>query len=144
MHIYIIICHSTEATYVHSSIQHVHNHSLNNKYKCKDEMVKNTYLIKDSSHNQLRRYNVPPNHRPVCSLVSQQHCHPWVGHDSPRNKEQEGLHIAKDTQNNRSAKPTQLGSLAHPQISQANTVGFIRPSKSWERLNAKLVSSLKS
>ena len=27
-------------TYIHSSIQHVHHHSLNNKYKCRDEMVR--------------------------------------------------------------------------------------------------------
>ena len=90
-------------------------------------MVKNTDLIKNSFRNQLRRCNVPPNHRPVCSLISQQRWHPRAGHDSPRNKEQVGLHIAKDTQN-----------------SQANTVGFIRPTRSWERINAKLVSSLKS
>ena len=90
-------------------------------------MDKNAYLINISSRNQLRRCNAPPNHRPVCSLISQQHCHPRAGQDSPRNKEQVGLHIANDTQ-----------------ISQANTVGFIRPSRSCEKLNAKLVRSLKS
>ena len=74
-------------------------------------MVKNTYLIKNSSRNQLRRCNVPPNHRPACSLNSQQCYHSRDGHDSPRNKEQAGLHIAKGTQN-----------------IQASTVGFIRPS----------------
>ena len=76
-------------------------------------MVKNTYLIKDLSRNQLRRCNVPPNHRPACSLISQQRYHPQVGHDSPRDKEQASLHIAKDTQKR-----------------QANTVGFVRPSRS--------------
>ena len=88
-------------------------------------MVKNTYLIKDSSRNQLRRCNIPPNHRLACSLISQQRCHPQARHDSPRNKEQEGLHIAKDTQNttkptqlvlsgnNGSTKPTQLGLSGH-------------------------------
>ena len=75
-------------------------------------MVKNTYLIKDSSHNQLRRCNVPPNHRPAFSLISQQRYHPRARHDSPRNKEQAGLHIAKDTKN----------------TDQDNIVGFIRPS----------------
>ena len=67
-------------------------------------MVKITYLIKNSSRNQLRCCNVPPNHRPACSLISQQRCHPQAGHDFPRNKEQAGLHITKDTQN--IAKPT--------------------------------------
>ena len=75
-------------------------------------MVKNTYLIKDSSRIQLRHCNVPPNHRPSFSLISQQCCHPRARHDSPRNKEQAGLHIVKDTQN----------------TDQANTVGFIRTS----------------
>ena len=56
--------------------------SLNSKYKCRDEMGKNTYLIKDSSCNHLRHYNVPPNHRPACSLISQQRCHPRAGNDS--------------------------------------------------------------
>ena len=74
-------------------------------------MVKNTYLQKKLSRNQLRCCNVPPNHRPTCSLISQQRCHPRAGHDSPRNKEQAGLHIAKDTQN--TAKPTQLGLSGH-------------------------------
>ena len=115
-------------TYIHSSIQHVHHHSLNDKYKCRDEMVKNTYLIKYSSHNQLCHCNISPNHRPVCSLISQQCCHRQARHDFPRNKEQAGLHIAKDTQNSRSTKPTQLGLSSHPKISKANIVGFIRPS----------------
>ena len=94
-------------------------------------MIKITYLIKNSSHNQLRRCNVPPNHRLACSLISQQRCHPRAGHDSPRNKEQVGLHIAKNTQN--TAKPTQLGLSGHQQDSQANMVRFIRPSRSWEK-----------
>ena len=33
----------------------------------------NTYLQKSSSRNQLHHCNVPPNHRLVFSLVSQQH-----------------------------------------------------------------------
>ena len=126
---------------IHPNIQHVHHNSLNIKYNCRDEIDKNIYFVRNSSRNQLRCCNIPPNHRTVLSLVSQQHCHPRARHDSPRNKEQEILHIAKDTQ---SAKPTQLGLSGHQQIRQANTVGFIRPSRSWEKLNAKLVSSLKS
>ena len=71
---------------------------------------KNTYLERSLSRNQLCCCNVPPNHRPVCSSVSQQHCHPQAGHDSTRNKGKlVGSHIAKDTQ-----------------LSQANVVGFIR------------------
>ena len=49
-------------------------------------MHKITYLMKALLCNQLRRCNVPPNHRPVCSLISQQRCHPRAGHDSLRNK----------------------------------------------------------
>ena len=61
-------------------------------------------------------------HQYLCNTTT-----PELGMISPRNKEQAGLHIAKDTQ-----------------ISQANTVGFIRPSRSWEKLNAKLVGSSNS
>ena len=113
---------------------------INRKYDCRSKIDKITYLMKNSFRNQLRRYNVPPNHRLVCSSISQQHYHPRAGHDSPRNKELAGLHIAKGTQN--TAKPTQLGLSGHQQDSQANMVRFIRPSRSWERLNAKLVSPL--
>ena len=67
------------------------------------------FLMKNSLRNQLRRCNVPPNHRPTCSLSSQQRYHPRAGHDSPRNKELAGLHIAKDNK-----------------TYQANTVGFVR------------------
>ena len=70
-------------------------------------MGKITYLMKNSIRNQLHRCNVPPNHRPTCSLISQQRCHPRAEHDSPRNKGTTGLHVAKDTQN--TTKPTQLG-----------------------------------
>ena len=62
-------------------------------------MDKMTYLKMNSFRNQLCRYNIPPNHRTACSLISQQRCHPRAGHDSPRNKGTAGLHVAKDTQN---------------------------------------------
>ena len=78
--------------------------------------------------NELCRCNVPPNHRPVCSLISQQCCHPQAGHDSPRN-------------NGTSRLTHSQGCTKH---SQANTVAFIRPPKSWRRKIAKLVSSLPS
>ena len=84
---------------------------INSKYDCRHKLGKKTYLIKNLFLNQLCRYNVPPNHRPVCSLISQQLYHPQVGHNSPRNREQAGLHIAKDTQN--TAKPTQLRLSGH-------------------------------
>ena len=85
--------------------------SININYDCRSKIDKVTYLMKNSFQNELHCCNIPPNHRLVCSLISQQCCHPRAGHDSPRNKEQASLYIAKDTQ-----------------LSQANTVGFIRPS----------------
>ena len=75
-------------------------------------MDKITYLMKKSFRNQLRRCNVPPNHRLACSLISQQRYHPRAGHDSPRNKGTSRL------------TPSQ----GYTKHSQANTVGFIRPS----------------
>ena len=110
---------------------------VNGKYNCRHKSSKSNYLMDNLSCNQLCRCNIPPNHRPACSLIYQQRCHRQVGHDSPRNKELIGLHIAKDNNTTRvhnSAKPTQLGLSSEQQISQANKVGFIRPSRSWERL----------
>ena len=91
-------------------------------------MDKITYLMKKSFRNQLCCCNVPPNHRPACSLISQQRCHPRYGHDSPRNKGTSRL----------------THSQGYTKHNQANTVGFIMPSRSWERIHAKLVSSLQS
>ena len=71
----------------------------------------NTYLEGILYCNQLCHCNIPPNHRPACSSISQKHCYPQVGHDSPRNKEQASLHIAKDTQS--IDKPTQFDLLGH-------------------------------
>ena len=85
--------------------------SFINEYYYKHKLGKNTYLIKNLFRIQLRHYNVPPNHKPACSLISQQRCHPRARHDSPRNEEQAGLHVARDTQN--IAKPTQLGLSGH-------------------------------
>ena len=78
--------------------------SLTESIVAEVKMDKIIYLKMNSFRNQLRHYNVPPNHRLVCSLISQQRCHPRAVHGSPRNKEQAELHIAKDTQN--TAKPT--------------------------------------
>ena len=120
---------------------------IKRKYDYISKINNITYLMMNSFRNQLRRCNVPPNHRPTCSLISQQRYHPWTRNDSTRNKELTDSHIANNNNTTRvhsSAKPTQLGLSSEQQISQANKVGFIGPSKSWERLNAKLVSSLKS
>ena len=83
---------------------------INKKYDCRSKMDKITYLMKSLFRNQLRPCNVPPNHRPACSLISQQCCHPRAGHDSPRNKGTSRLTHSQ-------------GCTKH---SQANTVGFIR------------------
>ena len=98
--------------FIHACIPHVHFISLTVNITAEVKMDKITYLRMNSIRKQLRRCNVPPNHRPVCSLITQQRRHPRVGHDFPRNKEQASLHIAKGTQN--TAKPTQLGLSDHP------------------------------
>ena len=59
---------------------------INSNVIAEVKMDKITYLMMISFRNQLRRCNVPPNHRPACSLISQQRCHPRAGYDSPRNK----------------------------------------------------------
>ena len=80
----------------------------------------------EAPHNQLCPCNFPPNHRPVCSLISQQHCHPQDGHDSPRKRKLAGSHIAKDMS----------------KLSQAKAMfGFIRLPRGWKGLFAKLVRS---
>ena len=114
---------------------HSHKHSfnmfmifINRKYGCRGKMDKITYLMKKSFYNQLCRCNVPPNHMPACSLISQQRCHPRAGNDSPRNKGTSRL----------------THSQGYTKHSQANIVGFIMPSRSWERLSVKMVSSLHS
>ena len=63
--------------YRHSIIEH--------KYKSQ-RCSKQQHLSLDEefTRNQLRRCNIPPNHRPACSSVSQQRCHPRAGHDSSR------------------------------------------------------------
>ena len=143
-HTQLRVCISHSGIDVHS-FKHsfnMFNIIINRNIVAEVKMCKTTYLMETSLRNQLRRCNVPPNHRPACSLISQQRCHPELGMILQGIREQAGLHIAKDTQN--TAKPTQLGLSRHQQDSQANMVRFIRPSRSWERLNAKLVSSLQS
>ena len=118
-----------ESTYIHTSIHSTcSSHSLTENMVAEVKMDKITYLMKKSFRNQLRRCNVPPNHRPACSLISQQRYHPRAGHDSPRNKGIAGLHIAKDTQN---TQPSQQS-----WVYQA--IG------SWRRKISKPVSSLQS
>ena len=58
-------------------------------------MDKITYLMMKSFRNQLRCCNVPPNHRPACSSISQQRCHLELGMIPPRIRVNAGLHIAE-------------------------------------------------
>ena len=104
---------------------HSYNHSfnmfitfINRKYGCRSKIGKITYLMKNSFRNQLRHCNVPPNHRPACSLISQWCCHPQDGHDSPRNKGTSRL----------------THSQGYTRHNQGNIVGFIRPSRSGKSL----------
>ena len=66
-----------------SSIRHSGNIIHSNKHSCnmfivslteikvaEVKMDKITYLMKTLLHNQLRHYNVPPNHRLAFSLIS--------------------------------------------------------------------------
>ena len=108
-HAYIIIYRTQRKQHTFIQAFNMFIMIINNKQDCKSKIDKITDLIKNSFCNQLRHCNVPPNHRPACSSISEQHCHPQAGHDSPRNKELTILHIAKGTQ-----------------FSQANTVGFIK------------------
>ena len=101
------------------NIIHLSKHSfnmfiifINRIYSCRSKMDKITYLMMNSIRNQLRRCNVPPNHRPACSLISQQHCHPRAGHDSPRNKGTSRL-TPSQGYTKHTAKPTKLGLSGH-------------------------------
>ena len=101
----------------HSFIQaliHMFITFINSKYGCRSKIGKITYLMKNSFRNQLRRCNIPPNHRPACSLISQQRCHPRARHDSPRNKGTSRLTHSQGYTN--TAKSTQLGSSGHPGV----------------------------
>ena len=136
MHTWTFIMHrcnylsdTAKTSYIHTSIHSTCPlYPLTVNIVAEVEMDKSTYLMNNLIRNQLRCCNVPPNHRPACSLISRQHCHPRVGHDSQRNKGTSRL----------------THSQGYTKHNQANTVGFIRPSRSWEWLNAKLVSSLRS
>ena len=124
----LFIIHSGRNKHLYKHTFHMFITFINRKYGCRSKIGKITYLMKNSFCNQLCRCNVPPNHMPACSLISQQRCHPRAGHDSPRNK---GTNRLTHSQ----------GYMKH---SQANIVGFIRSFGSWERLNAKLVSPFQS
>ena len=115
MHSFFIL---SGTTYISTAfIRHVHFIFINRHYSCRSKMDKITYLMMNSIHNQLRRCKVPPYHRPACSLISQQRCLPELGMILQGIRELVGLHIARDIQKH----------------SQANTVGFIRPLRSWRR-----------
>ena len=129
IHSYNYMSCTAELTCIPSSIHLTcSTFSLTENIVAEVKMDKITYLMMNLFSNQLRRCNVPPNHRPSCSLISQQRFHPRAGHDYPRNKEQAGLHIAKDTQRqpsqhswvyqaiNKTSKPTWLGLSCHPGV----------------------------
>ena len=98
--------------FIHACIQHVHFISLTVNMVAEVKMGKITYLMKTLLRNQLRRCNDPPNHRIAFSLISQQHCHPRDGHDSPRNKGTSRLtHSQGYTKH--TAKPIKLGLSGH-------------------------------
>ena len=81
---YKYVSHTTELTCIHSNIHSTCSTlSLTENIVAEVKMDKITYLMMNSFCNQR---NIPPNHRPVCSLISQQRCHPRARHDSPRNK----------------------------------------------------------
>ena len=69
-HMQLIIIHN-------GNQQHSDMHAFNmfiifisRNYDCRSKMDNITYLMMNSICNQLRRCNVPHNHRPVCSLIS--------------------------------------------------------------------------
>ena len=66
-------------TFIQAFIMFIVIHKKNTVVEIK--YTKNTYLEKKLPRNYLCRYNVPPNHRPVCSSISQHHCDPQDGHD---------------------------------------------------------------
>ena len=136
-HTHMNIYHAQMQTSIKHSgnIIHLSKHSfnmfiifINRIYSCRSKMEKITYLMTNSICNQLGCCNVQPNYSPLCSLISQQRYHPRAGHDSPRNKGTSRL----------------THSQGYTKHIQANTVGFIRPLRSWRRQIAKLVSSLQS
>ena len=98
---------------------------------CRDNVTNITYLLmKNSPRHQLHRCNVPPNHRPACSSISQQRFHPRAGHDSSKDK---GQCRITHSQGTRLAKPTPLGLSGHPHIGQTSTVR--RPTIAYQQQN---------
>ena len=76
-------------------------------------MDKITYLMMNSSATSYVAATFHPTIGQRAPLISQQRCHPRAGHDSPRNKGTSKLTHSQ-------------GYVKH---SQANTIGFIRPSR---------------
>ena len=92
-------------------------HSCKHPFICRNYKYRSKWTrglifrMKNLPRNQLRHCNVPPNHRPACSSVSQQHCHPELGMIP------QGLRVnCRFTHNQGDA------------ISKPNTAGFDRPS----------------
>ena len=118
LHSYNYLSDTAETSYIYTSIHSTcPSKSLTVNIVAEVEMDESTYLMNNSIRNQLRRCNVPPNHRPACSLISQQRCHPRAGHDSPRNKGTSRLTHSQGYTN--TAKPTQLGYQAIKELGEA-------------------------
>ena len=115
IHSYNYLSCTAESTCIHTNIHLTCSpFTLTENMVAEVKMDKSTYLMMNLIYNQLRRCNIPPNRRPACSLISQQRFHPRARHDSPRNKGTSRLTHRQGYTKQR----------------QANTVGFIRPSRS--------------
>jgi hypothetical protein len=70
---------------IHSGNQFINRSTMHSKYSsnghCKFNTAEYLSYAKGVPRNWLCNCNVPPNHRPVCSSISQHHCHPRAGHD---------------------------------------------------------------
>ena len=100
------------------------------------------------SHNQLSDCNVRPNHRPLCSLISQHTTTPEMGMISTSNQGTTGSHIAHIHQN--IVKPTYIwvsqtiqGNKPKHNKTQPHqlTVRLITLLRKWKGTISKLVSS---
>ena len=83
------IIQQKQHTYISSINMFIIINQLTSIYNCRDEIqTAGLSFGEELTRNKLRRCNVPPNHRPACSSVSQQRCHPRAGNDSSRTKGQ--------------------------------------------------------
>ena len=94
--------------------QHNHIPAFEHQYKL-HRFSKQQYLSFDEefTRNQLRRCNIPPNHRPACSSISQQRCHPRAGHDSFRIRV--NCRLTRSQGDTKQPNQTLLGLIGHQQ-----------------------------